>query len=32
MLSANALVNFAAAILTTGSGAILFTRGDGSYV
>jgi hypothetical protein len=31
-LSANGLVRFAAAVLSAGSGAVLFTRGDGSYV
>lgn len=30
MLSVNVLVRYAAAILATGSGTILFTRGDGS--
>lgn len=32
MLSVNALVNYAAAILASGNGTILFTRGDGSYL
>lgn len=32
MLSVNSLVSHGAAILTSGSGSILFTRGDGSYV
>jgi len=32
MLSVNSLVSHGAAILTSGSGAVLFTRGDGSYV
>jgi hypothetical protein len=32
MLSVNRLVSYGAAVLTSGSGAILFTRGDGSYV
>ncbi len=32
MLSVNNLVSHAAALLATGSGAVLFTRGDGSYV
>jgi hypothetical protein len=32
MLSVNGLVGYAAAVLATGSGSILFTRGDGSYV
>jgi len=30
MLSVNELVRYAAAILVTGSGTVLFTRGDGS--
>ncbi len=32
MLSINSLVNFAAAILASGNGTVLFTRGDGSYL
>ena len=32
MLSANSLVKYAAALLASGSGAVLFTRGDGSFV
>jgi len=32
MLSANSLINYVAAMLTGGSGTLLFTRGDGSYV
>ncbi len=32
MLSVNSLVNYAAALLTAGGGAIFFTRGDGSYI
>ena len=32
MLSVNSLVSYAAAVLVTGSGTVLFTRGDGSYV
>jgi hypothetical protein len=32
MLSVNNLVGYAAALLTAGSGTVLFTRGDGSYV
>ncbi len=32
MLSVNSLVNYGAAILSAGSGTILFTRGDGSYL
>ena len=34
MLSANSLVTYGAAVLASGSGtgAVLFTRGDGSYV
>jgi hypothetical protein len=32
MLSANSLVTYAAALLVSGSGAVLFTRGDGSFV
>jgi len=31
-LSVNSLVSYAAAMLVAGSGAVLFTRGDGSYV
>src|SRR5271166_5354421 len=32
MLSVNSLVSYAAAVLAAGSGAVLFTRGDGSYL
>jgi hypothetical protein len=32
LLSANSLVSYAAAVLAGGSGAVLFTRGDGSFV
>jgi hypothetical protein len=32
MLAVNGLVGYAAAVFATGSGSILFTRGDGSYV
>jgi hypothetical protein len=32
MLSINGLVSYAAAMLGGGSGLILFTRGDGSYI
>jgi hypothetical protein len=32
MLSVNSLVNYGAAVFPTGSGSILFTRGDGSYL
>ncbi len=32
MLSVNGLVNYAAAILIAGTGAVLFTRGDGSFL
>jgi len=31
-LSVSSLVSYAAAVLATGSGTVLFTRGDGSYV
>lgn len=31
-LSVNGLVRFASAVLASGSGTVLFTRGDGSYV
>jgi len=31
-LAVNSLVSYAAALLTAGSGTVLFTRGDGSYV
>jgi hypothetical protein len=31
-LSVNGLVSYAAAMLVAGSGTVLFTRGDGSYV
>jgi hypothetical protein len=32
MLSVNNLVTYAAGLLASGSGALLFTRGDGSFV
>ncbi|MGH3635890.1 MAG: hypothetical protein ACREFY_01365 [Acetobacteraceae bacterium] len=32
MLAANPLITHAAAVLATGSGNVLFTRGDGSFV
>ncbi|MBS0558437.1 MAG: hypothetical protein JSR21_00100 [Proteobacteria bacterium] len=32
MLSANSLITYAAAILSSGSGAVLFSRGSGSYL
>jgi len=32
MLTVNSLVVYAAAVLASGSGTVLFTRGDGSYV
>ncbi|MGC8474767.1 MAG: hypothetical protein ACP5NP_00295 [Acetobacteraceae bacterium] len=32
MLAANPLITYAAAILSAGTGAVLFTRGDGSFV
>ena len=32
LLSANSLVSYAAAVLAAGSGTVLFTRGDGSFV
>jgi hypothetical protein len=32
MLSVNSLVSYAAAVLAVGSGSVLFTRGDGSYI
>jgi hypothetical protein len=32
MLSVNSLVRYAAAVLVAGSGNVLFTRGDGSYI
>ena len=32
MLSVNGLISHAAAILSSGSGTILFTRGDGSFL
>ncbi len=32
MLAVNSLVKYAAAVLAVGSGTVLFTRGDGSYV
>lgn len=31
-LSVNGLVSYASAILVTGNGTVLFTRGDGSFV
>ena len=32
MLSANSLITYAAAILSSGSGAVFFSRGSGSYL
>ena len=32
MLSANSLVTYAAGVLVSGTGAVLFTRGDGSFI
>jgi hypothetical protein len=32
MLAVNSLVKYAAAVLAVGSGTVLFSRGDGSYV
>jgi hypothetical protein len=32
MLSVNNLIGYAAAVLANGSGTVLFTRGDGSYL
>lgn len=32
MLAANSLVTYAAGLLASGSGTVLFTRGDGSFV
>ena len=32
MLAANPLITYAAAVLVSGSGSVLFTRGDGSFV
>lgn len=32
MLAVNSLVRYAAAVLASGSGTVLFTRGDGSYI
>ncbi len=32
LLSVNSLVNYAAAVLASGSGTVLFTRGDGSFI
>jgi hypothetical protein len=32
MLTANSLVSYAAAVLAAGSGLVLFTRGDGSFL
>ena len=32
MLAVNGLVKYAAAVLAAGSGIVLFTRGDGSYI
>jgi hypothetical protein len=32
MLAVNSLVRYGAAVLVSGSGAVLFTRGDGSYI
>jgi len=31
-LSVNSLIGFAAAVLANGTGTVLFTRGDGSYI
>jgi hypothetical protein len=31
-LSISSLVSYAAVVLTTGSGAVLFSRGDGAFV
>jgi hypothetical protein len=31
MLAANPLITYAAAVLTSGSGSVWFTRGDGSF-
>ena len=32
MLSVNDLIGYVAAVLASGSGTLLFTRGDGSYL
>jgi hypothetical protein len=32
MLAVNSLITYGAAVLASGSGAILFSRGDGSYL
>ncbi len=32
MLAANSLITYAAVLLTSGTGLVLFTRGDGSFV
>jgi len=32
MLAANPLITYAAAALASGSGSVLFTRGDGSFI
>ena len=32
MLAVNSLITYAAVVLASGSGAILLTRGDGSYL
>jgi hypothetical protein len=32
MLAINSLITYAAAVLASGSGAVLFTRGDGSFI
>jgi hypothetical protein len=32
MLAVNFLITYAATVLTSGSGAVLLTRGDGSYL
>ena len=32
MLGVNSLIGYAAAVLTSGSGTVLLTRGDGSYL
>ena len=32
MLSVNSLIGYAAAVLSSGTGSVLFSRGDGSFV
>lgn len=32
ILAVNSLITYAAAVLSSGTGSVLFTRGDGSYV